>query len=248
MKDAVRLALARFLAVLLRAQSRPYPFPSGTALVVAPHADDETLGCGGLIAAKVQRGDPVHVAFVSDSAAADPGDGPPAASAIAIRRRAEALAALQELGLAGSGASFLEAPDGRLDRLTFAEAERLHGQLVGLMRLLRPSEVFVPYLGGGSTEHDAAVWLVRDAIAATGQQPIIWEYPVWAWWNPFRLRRQLAHAGENFRLELGPLRAVKRAALDRHESQTQLAAAPALPAVLAEACTGPAEFFFHRPR
>jgi len=247
MKNAIRLALGRLFSGLLRAQSRPYPFPAGTALVVAPHADDETLGCGGLIAAKVRRSDPVRVVFVSDSAgdlAAGDGRGSPG---VAARRQEEALAALRELGLPETCVHFCNAPDSRLNRLDAAEAERLQGQLGALLRSLRPAEIFVPYLGGGSTEHDATVWLVRDAVAASGQRPVLWEYPVWAWWNPLRLRRQLARADENFHLELGPLQTVKRAALARHESQLQPASAPALPAALAEACTGPVEFFFHRP-
>ncbi|MFT7462953.1 MAG: LmbE family N-acetylglucosaminyl deacetylase [Pseudohongiellaceae bacterium] len=39
--------------------------PVGQVLVVAPHPDDEILGCGGAIAAHVARGDGVHVALVT---------------------------------------------------------------------------------------------------------------------------------------------------------------------------------------
>ena len=38
-------------------------------LVVAPHQDDETLGCGGLIARKRYEGLPVHVVFITDGSA-----------------------------------------------------------------------------------------------------------------------------------------------------------------------------------
>jgi LmbE family N-acetylglucosaminyl deacetylase len=248
MKNALRLALARLLAVGLRARSRAYPFPPGRALVVAPHADDETLGCGGLIAEKTRRGDPVHVAVISDSAARHPAYGNATATEVAHRRQAETLAAMRELGLPGECGSFFGAPDGQLNRLGLAEARNLQFQLVSLLRSFSPAEVFVPFLGGGSTEHDATVWLVRDALAvAAGPRPVVWEYPVWAWWNPLRLRRQLAHGDENFHFDLGPRQAVKRTALARHASQMKPADAPPLPAVLAAACTGPAEFYFNRP-
>ena len=38
----------------------------GPTLVVAPHQDDESLGCGGAIALLAQAGVPVRVLFVSD--------------------------------------------------------------------------------------------------------------------------------------------------------------------------------------
>ena len=38
----------------------------GVALVLAPHPDDEVLGCGGAILRHVEAGDPVHVVVVTD--------------------------------------------------------------------------------------------------------------------------------------------------------------------------------------
>src|SRR5690242_8053393 len=38
----------------------------GPIVVVAPHADDETLGCGGLLAACVREGLSAHVILVTD--------------------------------------------------------------------------------------------------------------------------------------------------------------------------------------
>ena len=37
-------------------------------LILAPHADDESLGCGGLIAACCERGQPPVVAILTDGA------------------------------------------------------------------------------------------------------------------------------------------------------------------------------------
>jgi len=247
MKNLLRLSLGRVVARLLRLCSRPFPLTNGTALVLAPHADDETLGCGGLIATKSRRGEPVHVVFVSDSAGS-PESRPPADQA--ARRRMEALAALAVLGVPAPRAHFLGAPDGRLNRLPADESARVTTALSMLLTQLCPTEIFVPYLGGGSSEHDAAVCLARAALAAADRRPVVWEYPVWAWWSPRRLTGQLFRAAENFSLPLGAARATKRAALACHASQlapSPLAGEPALPPVLATLCTGPVEFYFKRP-
>ncbi len=246
MKDAIRYFLGRLLARLLRGRSRPYPFSSCPVMVIAPHADDETLGCGGLLAMKSGRAEDVCVVFISDSAGSPEALPPPDQ---AVRRRAEALAALELLGVPGQCAHFLEAPDGRLNRLEPAERVRVESRLSALLATVRPGEIFVPYEGGGSSEHDATTRLVRGVLAAGPHAPRLWEYPVWAWWNPTRLARQLSRPGQNFHLRLDAARRRKRAALACHASQCDVippATRPELPPVLAALCTGPFEFYFNR--
>lgn len=235
MKEFVRRYLSRGLAALLRANSRPLPLTPGRVMVVAPHADDETLGCGGLLAMRSRRGWPVTVVFLTNSA------GRTASAETARRRRSEALEALRELGVPAAAAHFLDAPDGQLAQSGFEACTGATNGLAGLIRQFRPTAIFAPYLGGGSSEHDAAHWMAREALSAAGTPAVIWEYPVWAWWNRLRLRRQLLRHGENFHLELGPWRDVKLRALSRHRSQLA-----GLPAVLVEQCTGPIEFYFRR--
>jgi LmbE family N-acetylglucosaminyl deacetylase len=200
-----------------------------------------------LLALKHARNEPVAVVFVTDSAGS-PEAGQ--AEGQAGQRRREALAALAVLGVGAEHTHFLEAPDGRLNRLAPAESQRVLAAMASVLEKLRPAEIFVPYLGGGSTEHDAAVRLTRAAIAAAGLAPRLWQYPVWAWWDPRRLAGQLAKPAENFALRLGAARATKRAALACHASQCEPAGpqgSPPLPPALAALCTGPVEFYFHRP-
>jgi LmbE family N-acetylglucosaminyl deacetylase len=227
----------------LRLASRPYVPPSGGVLIVAPHADDETLGCGGLIATLARAGRRVDVAYLTDSAGSPPEPGWPEA------RRREALAALAVLGLGADRAQFLELPDGTLDRLPPERRAAAIGRLAGLISGSRPAEVFTPYRAGGSTEHTAAWDLTTAALRAAGGGRLM-EYPVWAWWDPRRLRPRLGGRRENFRLALGPLRAVKRRALACHGSQVAPARPggdPPLPVPLADACCGRWEFFFASP-
>jgi LmbE family N-acetylglucosaminyl deacetylase len=240
-KELLRLAAVSVFRLGLRLSSRPYAASPGSLLVVAPHADDETLGCGGLIAAQARTGRRVTVVYLTDSAGS-----PPGLPAVARQRRAEAEAALSLLGVDVGRTAWLDLPDGTLDRLPAEVRRQAVGQMARLIGEHRPGEVVAPYRAGGSTEHTAACALTREALAAAGGGRLL-EYPVWAWWNPFRLRRRLGNRVGNLCLALGSDRALKRRALACHRSQvvaTPPARDPALPAVLARACCGSREFFF----
>ncbi|RKJ98019.1 PIG-L family deacetylase, partial [Pseudoroseomonas wenyumeiae] len=71
----------------------------GGLVVLAPHPDDESLGCGGLLAAAAQAGRAVAVVFVSDGGASHPRSRRYPRLALRRLREAEALAALAALGL-----------------------------------------------------------------------------------------------------------------------------------------------------
>jgi LmbE family N-acetylglucosaminyl deacetylase len=80
-----------------------------SVLVVAPHYDDEVLGCGGLIRQLATSGAVVRVLFASDGGADAEGAE---RTAYAARRLDEARAAAAVLGVAGLDT--LGLPDGRL--------------------------------------------------------------------------------------------------------------------------------------
>ena len=248
MKNLIRWLCAATMARALALRSRPYGFPSGPALIIAPHADDETLGCGGLIAAKRLRGQTVHVVFITDSAGSHEGHPTLARPALAVRRHAEALAALQLLGVTESHVTFCDSPDGALNRLTDSDRQALTDRLTVLLREVQAVEVFAPCREDGSSEHSVVQQIALIACRRCGHGTLM-EYPVWAWWNPFRLRHRLGHANQNYRLELGSLRELKQRALACHQSQLSPAppwTEPALPPILAQLCGGPTEFFFRR--
>lgn len=241
MKDFLRLCLADLMRALLAAHSRPLPALAGGTVIVAPHADDETLGCGALLASLAAGPHPVHVVFVSDSADASWSAAATRTERAALRR-AEALAALGELGCGPERATFLAAPDGELDRLSPETHADTVARFASVLARARPAHLILPLLGEGSTEHDAAVWLAREATACAGLAPMVWEYPVWAWWNALRLRRQLVRSTENFCFATAPWANAKQRALACHASQRTC-----LPAALSRAAAAPVELYFRRP-
>jgi len=206
---------------LLRLRSRSYPVERDTiALVFAPHQDDETLGCGGLLILKRLEGLTVRVAYITDGSGSHPQHPTLTPAALAALRHAEACQAMRLLGVEQVGLRFLGARDGTLAHLTALAAQELVGQIAAVLQEVQPDEVFLPLRSDGSSEHDATFLFVRQALAQVGLQPRIFEYPVWASWNPLRLLRPLCTRRRVWRVNHRGYEALKREALDAYVSQT----------------------------
>lgn len=116
-----------------------------TALIVAPHPDDEVIGAAGLIRVLRRQGSRVQIVIVSDGAASHD-DSPrwPARRRI-MARRYESRRALARLGVSASAISFLDLPDGRLTDL----ADRCRRSIGRAIRRCRDLDLVV-----GPTPHD----------------------------------------------------------------------------------------------
>jgi LmbE family N-acetylglucosaminyl deacetylase len=185
---------------------------SGSALIVAPHPDDEVIGCGALIARKLAAGSQVDVVILSDGGAST---RPPNASREekARLRTAEAKAAMGVLGLTAGRLHFLGLDDGMLT----AHRTDLETMVGDLLDRLRPAEIYVTSRLDPHPDHQTAAQ-VCDTIATTRSHPIsLYEYPVWS----------LAGAQLSKPQEIGPVVAVatgiyldaKRRAFDAYESR-----------------------------
>lgn len=134
---------------------------SGGALVLSPHQDDETIGCGLLIAEKTSRGIPVAVAVATDGGQGWYSAGPrPAPCDIAEIRHHEWHQALDRLGVNRVDRFELRFPDGELER----HAGELADSLVDLLRRVRPSQVFVTRPGDPHPDHQTLAQAVGRAI------------------------------------------------------------------------------------
>jgi N-acetylglucosamine malate deacetylase 1 len=144
-----------------------------SVLVLAPHMDDEVIGCGGTLAKHVARGASITVAFLTDGAAGGAvaaGDGP-GASLIGTRKR-EAHHALATLGI--RHCEFLDAPDGHL-MSTPPLAERLRAILLsGRFEL-----VYLPFFLEEHPDHRAASRILLDATRGTDLHLQCLGYEVW---------------------------------------------------------------------
>lgn len=137
--------------------------PPGPVLVLAPHPDDETIGCGGALARHAARGDRVTVVVATSGEATGGGQGD-----VAAAREAECRAACAELGIGEP--VFLRLPDGRLGQRVDALAAVLRTQGVDAAAL------YLPTLLDPHPDHRAA----NAAAAAAGLDAATFGYEVWA--------------------------------------------------------------------
>ncbi len=139
---------------------------AGSALVLAPHYDDEVLGCGGLVSRLTTAGAVVRVLFLSDSG----GDSPDAEerAAYSRRRRQEAREATKTLGVAGI--DHLDLPDGGLDQ----HLERITGGIRRALLSQRPSLLLVPSPLEASPDHRAAFRALHDLLGGTRRGDALW--------------------------------------------------------------------------
>ena len=137
------------------------------ALVLAPHYDDEILGCGGLITNLVAAGSSVRVLFLSDSSGGDGGEAVEDGASYSATRRQEAEQSIEVLASLGDiqVADHLNLPDGRLDHHR-QELARSVGSAIAehrpdLLLVTSPLEV--------SRDHVAAFLALHDLL--TGIRP-----------------------------------------------------------------------------
>lgn len=153
----------------------------GNALVIAPHPDDESLGCGGTIALLRQRGYDVHVLFVSDGTMSHPNSPSYPAERLRDLREAEAVDALRILNLPPDKAIFLRLKDRRVpttDQPGFAEAVT---SMRAVLERTNPATVFVPWRRDPHPDHRASWQLLRAAVTQVANPPRILEYLIWLW-------------------------------------------------------------------
>ncbi|MBK9705044.1 MAG: PIG-L family deacetylase [Betaproteobacteria bacterium] len=157
-----------------------------SALVFAPHPDDEILGCGGTILLKVQASTRVKVIVMTDGRASH--RGLIAEDELVRMRRAEAQDAARRLGLTDADYVFLGFEDHRLHEYRDAARERI----VQIIGQFKPDEIYLPHRNDGLGDHVETNHIVRRAVASVGKPVTLLEYPVWLWngwpWTPGNAR------------------------------------------------------------
>jgi LmbE family N-acetylglucosaminyl deacetylase len=184
-----------------------------TPLILAPHPDDESLGCGGLIAACCRAGILPQVAFLTDGAASHPGSAAYPPARLATTREAEARTALGILGLPPEYIVFLRFPDTGMPRggdAYEAAVAALAAHCTGR------SIVLGPWGEDPHCDHEAGAVFARAVAQAA--DVALWTYPVWGWLRPPGTKL-VGQRIEGFRLDIAAFLPAKRRAIAAHATQ-----------------------------
>lgn len=148
-------------------------------LVVAPHPDDESLGCGGLVATLAPRGAAFRFVFVTDGGASHPRSQTWPKPRLVARRKAEATQALYRLGVGAQPRLFLELADAAMPTERSPEWQSAAARVAGLVREFRPDLALLPWRRDPHCDHRASWKLARTAMVCAGTHPLTLEYAIW---------------------------------------------------------------------
>ncbi len=152
------------------------------AIIVAPHPDDEVLGCSGLIQRMIENGKQMHVVILSGGGKSHQGCCHIDESTLIESRRnlSRKAAAILELPL--DQLHLLDYPDGNI---SFNNPETQ--SLQALIEEISPDAIFVPHRNEGWSDHIEAGNIVREIIRIKSTPIQLYEYCVWFWyyntWN-----------------------------------------------------------------
>jgi LmbE family N-acetylglucosaminyl deacetylase len=189
---------------------------SESVLVVAPHPDDETLGCGGAIALLRQLGVSVWVLVISDGTQSHPRSVKYPALKLRSLRESETRSAMDILGVESSQVRFLQLPDGDVPDCRDDPAVE---PCCDVLKTLMPAIVFVPWRDDPHPDH-RATWNLLDAALERGNlAPRVIEYPIWDWDSEQR-RPYNGEPMMAWRLDITAVLAQKENAIAAYRSQT----------------------------
>ena len=187
----------------------------GATLCVAPHPDDEALGCGGTLAHLVAEGTRVGIAWVSDGGLSHPNSPSHPRSKLVALRESEALNAARALAVTqtffqrlSDGALPFPGDDGFAEAVASARA---------VLDAFAPQTLLLPWRRDPHRDHRAS-WLIWANAARDGKLRRL-EYLVWAFERAAQTEWPNADEARAFRVDIAPFLVRKRAAIAAHQSQ-----------------------------
>jgi LmbE family N-acetylglucosaminyl deacetylase len=188
----------------------------GTCLILAPHPDDESLGCGGFIAACVAAGRAPLVVILTDGVASHPNSQAFPPDRLRATRAQEVRAAVECLGLSPDRLVLLDEPDAAAPHAGpkfDAVVERLN-DLIG--QEADCTSILAPWRYDPHCDHEAAALAAASTAAIMAVRHVA--YPVWGWTLPPDTPVPTPVTA-GWRLDVAAFLPAKRRAIQSHQTQ-----------------------------
>jgi LmbE family N-acetylglucosaminyl deacetylase len=235
-----------------RAGITPDDLLSNRILIVAPHMDDEVLGCGGIMHMHTDKTQ-VYCLYATDGARSPAPLLPWTGSIdpdITERRRQEAMEVLDDVGIPRENSIFLDFPDGRLMKNTLSFKARLAEQLARI----EPAIILVPFRYDLHADHVAVYRAARDVVLDSAGGSILLEYFIYFRWRLIKSGdvRELIPTPRLLKIDTNAVAARKSATIHLYASQTGILSdwqeQPILTArSISERCNDPECFLYSDP-
>ncbi len=188
----------------------------GKTLVVAPHPDDESLGCGGAIRLLREKKMEVHVLVLSDGTLSHPNSNKFPPEKLRQLRENEIIEALKILGVDKKKAEFFRYKDRSVPNGNSKNRNEVIEKCRNYLSKITPQTILVPWRRDPHPDHRAAFSLLN---AANKSAKII-EYPIWLW--EIAESADAPQIGEvvAWRLDINRVSEKKQQAIRAHTSQT----------------------------
>jgi LmbE family N-acetylglucosaminyl deacetylase/ubiquinone/menaquinone biosynthesis C-methylase UbiE len=192
----------------------------GSMLIIAPHQDDESLGCGGTIALATNAGIDVHVIFVTDGSLSHPSSNRyPRVKLVRLREK-EAIKALLILGVKATNIHFMKLPDGNLPTSSNSEFGQYAESMSDLLKVISPCLVFMPWRRDPHSDHRATWQITMKALKSADLNPDIFEYFIWLFERATAQDQPFEHEGQLYYVDISTTAKTKKSAILAHVSQT----------------------------
>lgn len=159
-----------------------------TAILIAPHPDDEVFGCCGLMQRMLAKGKRVELIVMTGGGKSHSGCCTLDEVTLIAQRRKLTLKAAALYGLSKEHIHFLDFPDGGVSK-EHPEVVRLRSLLEVLLRGCRNAAVVYPHRQGeGWPDHIHTAEIVADLCKEQQAEVKQYEYCVWFWfYNCWRI-------------------------------------------------------------
>lgn len=192
----------------------------GNSFILAPHPDDEALGCAGLIQFLLEQKVDVFVGFMTSGDASHPNSVKYPPEKLAALREQEAIKSCEILGVKKSNIIFFRQSDSYLSELEHTNKIEIATHLSNYLKEFEISSLVLPWQMDPHLDHRASYEIGNKALEICNKKIQVVEYPIWLWKKSSPNEWPTKKYIEIFRLDISSKMERKKNAIYAHTSQT----------------------------